>query len=345
MTVMLVTFILIAVAFDFMNGFNDSANVVSTMISSRALAPRRALRITAFCELAGPFLFGVAVANTIGSEVIRVPQGSVEALPLMLAALSSAVTWNLVTWRLGIPSSSSHALIGGLLGSVLAASAARVAHLHQLGDLAAIFSVVRPAGLIKVLVALLLAPTLGLAAGFIIMRLILFLARGASPGINRFFKRGQILTAMALALSHGANDAQKTMGVITMALLATGRIAEFQVPLWVVGLSATAIACGTAVGGWRLIRTLGAKVYKIRPVHGFTAQIASASVILGAALLGGPVSTSHVVASTILGAGSAERLSKVRWGVFKHIVVAWIITIPATAAFSAGVYCLVRQLF
>jgi PiT family inorganic phosphate transporter len=346
MTIALVVFIAIAVAFDFMNGFNDSANIVSTMISSRALSPRRALLITAVCELAGPFLFGVAVATTIGAEVLRLPPGPREAMPLLLAALVAAVLWNVFTWWRGIPSSSSHALIGGLGGAALADGAFRQAQLgfSSMSDLASVVGVVRLAGLLKILVALLVAPLAGFVGGYLVLRLILFLARGATPRINHFFKRGQIVTAMALALSHGGNDAQKTMGIITMGLLAAGLIPEFKVPLWVIGLSAVTIATGTAMGGWRLIRTLGGKFYKIRPLHGFTTQIASASVILVAAVLGGPVSTSHVVSTAIMGAGSAERFSKVRWGVGRRIVATWLITIPASAAVAALVFCVVRKL-
>jgi inorganic phosphate transporter, PiT family len=345
MLVVLVIFLVIAVAFDFMNGFNDSANIVSTMISSRALSPRQALLITAVCELCGPFLFGVAVATTIGAEVLRLPPSPREAMPLLLAALVSAVFWNIVTWWRGIPSSSSHALIGGLVGSALADSAFRQAatSLSTINDMWSVLHVVKLAGLLKIVTALLVAPAAGFLAGYIMLRFILFLARGATPKVNTFFKRGQIVTAMALALSHGGNDAQKTMGIMTMGLLAAGVITEFRVPLWVVALSALTIASGTATGGWRLIRTLGGKFYKIRPVHGFTTQIGSAAVILCAALLGGPVSTSHVVSSAIMGAGSSERFSKVRWGVGKRIVATWLITIPVSAVLAALLFCLARK--
>lgn len=338
---------MVAVAFDFMNGFNDSANIVSTMIASRALSPRQALWITAACELCGPFLFGVAVATTIGAGVLRLPESAAETMPLLLAALLAAVSWNVFTWWRGVPSSSSHALVGGLLGSALVDSAFRHlgAGLHSFGDFLDIFRVVRLAGLTKIVMALLLAPLLGFVAAFLLMKITLFFARLATPRANSFFRRGQVLTAVALALSHGGNDAQKTMGVISMALLAARVIPEFRVPLWVVALSALAIAAGTATGGWRLIKTLGGKFYKIRPIHGFTAQMGSASVIFGAALLGGPVSTSHVVGSAIMGAGSAERFSKVRWGVGRRIVFTWLVTIPAAATVAALAFCLTRCLF
>jgi PiT family inorganic phosphate transporter len=195
-------------------------------------------------------------------------------------------------------------------------------------------------GLEKVLIALFISPIIGLVLGYLLTRLVFFLARGASPRINWFFKRSQIITAIALGLSHGTNDAQKTMGVITLGLVTTGYLTQFQVPTWVIALSAGAIALGTAFGGWRLIRTLGGKFYKIRPVHGFSIQVTSAAVILGASLVGGPVSTTQVVSSAIMGVGSAERLSKVRWGVAGNIAVAWVVTIPATALVAAGLYWL-----
>jgi PiT family inorganic phosphate transporter len=310
----------LALVFDFLNGFHDSANIVATVISSRAMAPRRILLMTAMAEFIGPFLFGVAVATTIGSEVV---EGEAVTLVVIEAALISAIGWNLFTWYFGIPSSSSHALVGGIVGAVVIQSG---------------WEALRPDGLTKVLLALLISPFLGLVFGFIGMKLVLFLARGASPRINSVFKRGQWGTALWLALSHGTNDAQKTMGIVTMALVAGGVIGTFAVPTWVIGLSAGAIALGTALGGWRLIRTLGGKFYKIRPVHGFTSQIASSVVIMGAALVGGPVSTTQVVSSSIIGVGSAERVSKVRWGVARNIVMAWVLTIPATAVFSALVY-------
>jgi len=346
MTVTLVVFIAIAVLFDFLNGFHDSSNIVSTMIASRALAPRVALTVTAVCEFLGPFLFGVAVATTVGAEVLQLPPVPSEAMPIVVSALVAAVLWNLFTWYLGIPSSSSHALIGGLIGGAVADQFLRQWSLgfSTLDDLYALFGVIRLSGFGRVLLALFISPLLGFAAGYLLLALIRFLARRATPSINGFFKRGQLVTAIALALSHGSNDAQKTMGIITMGLLATGVIPEFKVPLWVVGLSAGAIALGTAFGGWRLIRTLGRGFFTIRPLHGFTTQIGSASVILGAALLGGPVSTTQVVSSAIMGSGSAERLSKIRWRVARQIAITWISTIPATAVVAVVAYAVVRSL-
>ncbi|HEY74453.1 MAG: inorganic phosphate transporter [Chloroflexi bacterium] len=322
----LIAFIAIALAFDFLNGFHDSANIVATMISSRAMSPRRAMLLSATAHFIGPFLFGVAVATTIGHEVVQ-PHAS--TIPVVMAALLAAITWNLITWLLGIPSSSSHALVGGLVGATIVG--------HGL-------DAVQLPGLVKIITALLISPLAGLVGGYALMKLVLFLARGASPRINWFFKRSQTITALALGLSHGANDAQKTMGIITMGLVASGALTQFQVPLWVIAASASAISLGTGVGGWRIIRTLGGKFYKIRPVHSFTAQITSGAVILGAALLGGPVSTTQVVSSAILGIGSAERLSKVRWGVAGSIVTAWLLTIPASGLLAALAYIVVRHL-
>ncbi|NMC33905.1 MAG: inorganic phosphate transporter, partial [Veillonellaceae bacterium] len=274
---LLIVLIVLSLIFDFLNGVHDSSNIVATIISSRSLSPRLALALTAIAEFCGPFLFGVAVAKTIGSEIIP---PDLMTLPVLLAALTGAILWNLATWYLGIPSSSSHALIGGLIGAVMAGVGA---------------GAIRMAGLTKVFVALFLSPILGLLVGFLFTRLVYFLARGASMKINWFFKKAQVLTGMGLALSHGANDAQKTMGIITLGLVTTGYIKSFEVPTWVIAASAGAIAFGTSVGGWSLIKTLGAKFFCIRPVHGFCTQVASASVILGAALLGGPVSTTQVV--------------------------------------------------
>jgi PiT family inorganic phosphate transporter len=319
-SILIVLLIGVALLYDFMNGFHDSSNVVATIISSRAVSPRVALLMSAVAHFSAPFLFGVAVARTIGHEVVA--QEAV-TVPVILAAALSAIVWNVITWWLGIPSSSSHALIGGLVGAVAVSFGLQNIQLTGLG---------------KILMALFISPLLGLTAGYVIMKLVLFLVRGASPRVSTLFKRLQWITSLGLALSHGTNDAQKTMGIITMGLVATGYLSRFEVPYWVILMSATAIALGTALGGWRIIRTLGAKFYKVRPIHGFTSQLTSAAVIMGAALLGGPVSTTHVVSSSIIGVGSAERLSKVRWGVAGNIAVAWVVTIPVSALMAALLY-------
>lgn len=326
MSLVLIIFIAAALAFDFLNGLHDSANIVATMISSRAMGPRQALLLSAAAHFVAPFLFGVAVATTIGQEIVK-PYANTTAV--VLSGLVAAIVWNLIIWLLGIPSSSSHALVGGLVGAALVGYGADAVQLR---------------GVLKIAAALLLSPGLGLLGGYMFMKVVLFLARGASPRINWFFKRAQTITALALALSHGTNDAQKTMGIITMGLVGGGVLAQFRVPAWVIAASAGAISLGTAIGGWRIIRTLGGKFYKIRPVHSFTAQATSAAVILGTALLGGPVSTTQVVSSAIVGVGSAERLSKVRWGVVGNIVTAWLLTIPASGLLAALAYTIMCQI-
>ena len=316
----------LALIFDFLNGVHDSSNIVATMIAWRAFRPGTALGLTAVANFFGPFLFGVAVAVTIGEEVA---QSTALNLDVLIACLFGAIVWNVLTWIMGIPSSSSHALIGGMVGAVLAGAGFDALKLH---------------GLEKVIVALITSPILGFLFGFIFTRIIYFLVQNASNGINEFFKRGQLITALGMAFSHGTNDAQKTMGIITLSLLIGGYIDEFKVPFWVIGLSAGAIAFGTALGGWELIRTLGGKFYKIRPIHSFSTQLTSSFVILSASFLGLPVSTSQVVSSAIIGVGSSERFGKVRWSVAEEIVMAWIITIPASALISAGVYWVIMWL-
>jgi PiT family inorganic phosphate transporter len=310
----------LSLVFDFLNGIHDSSNVVATMISSRAFSPRVALGVTALANFFGPFVFGVAVAETIGHEIVAAESINTEVL---VAALLSAIFWNLFTWYLGFPSSSSHALIGGFIGAVVIGAGWRAI---QLG------------GLTKILLALFTSPIIGFVFGYLILRLILILSWNATPRINLLFKNSQLLTALALALSHGTNDAQKTMGVITLALVTGGYLTVFAVPTWVILLCAGMIGLGTGVGGWKLIRTLGGKFYKIRPMHGFASQVAGAVVIIGASLVGGPVSTTQVVSSAIMGVGAAERLNKVRWGVAQEIAMAWLLTIPATALVGAGFY-------
>lgn len=319
-SIILIILVLLALIFDFLNGFHDSANVVATMISSRAMTPRAALIIAALANFIGPFLFGVAVAKTVGSEVAA-PENV--TIAVVLAALVSASFWNIFTWFFGIPSSSSHALIGGIIGAVLIESG---------------FQSLRLEGLWIVGSALFLSPIIGFFTGMLVMRGTLFSVKGATPKANVFFKAAQIPTALALALSHGTNDAQKTMGIITMGLVVLGFQNKFSVPWWVILASATAIGLGTAAGGWRIIHTLGGKFYRIRPIHSFTSQLTSAVVILVASLTGGPVSTTHVVSSSIIGVGAAQRRSQVRWGIMMEILIAWLLTVPVTAGLAAAVY-------
>ena len=318
----------LALIFSFFNGFHDSSNIVATIISSRALSPRWALYLTAIAEFAGAVVFGMgiaAVARTIGTDLIP---ASAIGIDTLIAALGGAIAWSIITWLFGIPSSSSHALIGGLLGSAWVQSG---------------LGVIEIAGLIKILLVLFLSPLIGIGVGFLFTKLVFFLSRNSSMRINDFFKRIQIFTGMALAFSHGANDPQKTMGIIALGLLTAGVVKTFELPVFVVLAVAASCAAGTATGGWRLIRTIGAKFYRIRPVHGFCAQVSSALVIFGAAIIGGPVSTTQVISSAVLGAGSAQRVNMVRWGVAGQMLVAWLLTIPVTGLISAGILFLMKK--
>jgi PiT family inorganic phosphate transporter len=324
--ILIIILIALALIFDFLNGFHDSANVVATMISSRAMTPTAALIIATVANFIGPFVFGVAVAKTIGQDVAS-PDSI--TIAVVLAALLSASIWNLLTWFFGIPSSSSHALIGGIVGAVVVGTGFQSLKMEGLGLIA---------------IALFLSPVLGYILGQLVMRISMWAVRNATPKANLFFKYAQIPTAFTLALSHGTNDAQKTMGIITMGLVVLGYQESFSVPWWVILASATAIGIGTASGGWRIIHTLGGKFYKIRPIHSFASQLSSMVVILTASLFGGPVSTTHVVSSSILGVGSAQRRSQVRWGVMGDILVAWFLTVPASAGIAALLYFLIDYL-
>jgi len=323
---LLVVFIAIALVFGFLNGFHDSANVVATSIASRGIPPKIALALSAATNFVGPFLFGVAVATTIGSEVV-----AQEALtvPVAMAALSSAIIWNLLTWWRGFPSSSSHGLLGGFVGAAVAGYG---------------FSVLVPQGFVKILAGLFISPFVGLGLGYLVMFIVLRIGRRLPPSSGVFFLRSQWVTTTALGLSHGTNDGQKTMGIIAMGLVAFGVLPTFVVPNWVIFASATSIALGTALGGWRLIRTMGAGFFRVRPLHAFSSQLASTGIIFGAALWGAPVSTTQVISSSIVGAGSAERVNKVRWKVALQIVAAWLVTIPTTILLGALFYWFYRFL-
>jgi PiT family inorganic phosphate transporter len=315
-TLLLLAVLGLAVLFDYINGFHDTANAIATSVSTRALRPERAILMSATANFVGA-LTGTAVAKTIASGIAITPDGDAGQI-VVAAALVGAITWNLITWRLGIPSSSSHALIGGLIGAVVAA----------VGTSALI-----PKGIIeKVIIPLVASPFLGVVVGFALMVVLLNVFQRARPRkINERFRRLQLVSAAFMAFSHGSNDAQKTMGVITVALVAAGILDEPIIPLWVVILAASAISLGTAAGGWRIIRTMGQRVVKLDPVHGFAAETTAASIILGASSLGVPVSTTHVISSAIMGVGASDRFSAVRWGVAGNIIVAWILTIPASA--------------
>jgi PiT family inorganic phosphate transporter len=311
---------ILAMIFGFLDGFHNSANVVATVISSRAMRPRQALTLAALAEFVGPFLFGTAVAQTIGADLV---DPAVVSVPIVASAVLSAILWRMTTWWLSIPSSSSHSLFGGLIGAVIVGASVQA---------------LQTDGLRTIILSLLISPILGLVGGYLLMLATLFLTRGASPGINLFFKRGQLLTSTGLAMTYGSNNAQKVMGMIGLGLVSTGMSSSLTNPTWIVASAAGALALGTFLGGTRIIRTIGAKFYKIRPVHGFTAQGTTATIILVITLLGGPVSTTQVVSSTIVGVGVAERLSKVRWQVFRDIAAAWLITLPLTALLAAILY-------
>jgi PiT family inorganic phosphate transporter len=319
-TLLLLTVLALAVLFDYINGFHDTANAIATSVSTRALRPEQAILMSATANFVGA-LTGTAVAKTIASGIAVSPEGDAGQI-VVASALVGATAWNLITWRAGIPSSSSHALIGGLIGAVVASSG--------VGALI-------PDGIAgKVLVPLVISPVLGVFIGFGLMVVILNVFRHANPRrLNERFRRLQILSAAYMAFSHGSNDAQKTMGIITLALVSAGILSEPRVPLWVIILAATAISTGTAAGGWRIIRTIGQRVVKLDPVHGFAAETTAATIILGASTLGVPLSTTHVISSAIMGVGASDRFSAVRWGVAGNIVVAWVLTLPASATMAA----------
>jgi inorganic phosphate transporter, PiT family len=260
------------------------------------------------------------VARTIGSEVVL--PGSI-TIGVVICAFLSAILWNIFTWMLAIPSSASHALVGGIIGAVMISSG---------------FSTIQVDGLTKILVSLFAAPIIGILVGYLVTNLIFRLLFNATPKVNWLLKRGQVVAAFVLALSHGANDSQKIMGGLMMGLLAAGFLPGFNVPFWVILVSALALSVGTAIGGWRLIKTLGTRFYKVRPVHGFSAQLSSAGIILLASLVGGPVSTTHIVSTAIMGAGAAERLNMVRWGVAQNILMTWLITIPANIVLGTSIF-------
>jgi PiT family inorganic phosphate transporter len=329
-TILLLVVLGLAVLFDYINGFHDTANAIATSVSTRALRPEHAILMSATANFVGA-LTGTAVAKTISSGLADTPGGNV-GQTIVAAALIGAIVWNLITWRFGIPSSSSHALIGGLLGAVIV----------SIGP-----GAIKVGGIVeKVLLPLILSPILGVVIGFLAMVIILNVFRRANPGrINERFRRLQIVSAAAMAFSHGSNDAQKTMGIMTLALISAGVLPpESPIPLWIIILAATAISMGTAAGGWRIIKTMGQRVVKLDPVHGFAAETTAASIIYTASHFGMPVSTTHVISSAIIGVGASDRLSAVRWGVAGNIVIAWVLTIPASALVSAIAYIVVSPI-
>jgi len=329
--------VIVILLFDVTNGFHDASNMIATVVASRAMTPIQAVVVVGTFHFIGPILGGTAVANTIGKFVDVSSLDVVVSLTIILCGLSGAIFWNLLTWWFGIPSSSSHALVGGLIGAVVLASGPEhvVWGFGQLqhGELT---------GVTKVILALIISPFIGFWVGFALHRLMGFLLQGARPSMNGKLRRVQWLTAAGLSFSHGANDAQKSMGIITMVLVLGGYIIEFVVPLWVVLSCAAMITLGTLMGGWRIVRTVGFGIYKVRPLHAVNAQLTSAVVIFGASMIGAPVSTTHVVSSSIMGIGASERPKAVRWGKAREIISTWLITIPGAALAAAVVYWLVR---
>jgi PiT family inorganic phosphate transporter len=315
----LVVVIVLAVAFDYINGFHDTANAIATSVATRALHPRHAILMATAFNFIGAFA-GTAVAKTIGAGLV---DEATTTQAVVAAALVGAICWNLITWWLGLPSSSSHALIGGLLGATIIAAGVGALKVDGL--------------LNKVLVPMISSPLIGFTGAFLLMLVLYWVFRNAKrKPMARIFRRLQVISAGYMAFSHGSNDAQKTMGIITLALFAAGTIPTIDVPFWVIVVSATALSLGTAVGGWRIMRTMGHRVVELEPVHGFAAETTAATVLIGTAQLGMPVSTTHVISSAIMGVGSARGPKGVRWGVARRILLAWVITIPA-AGFVAAI--------
>lgn len=324
--IVLILVVVLALSFDLTNGFHDSANAVAALVSTRAATPGAALLVASTGHVLGPLLAGTAVADTVGG-VVSLPHD--RTLSAVGAAVTAAILWNLLTWWRGLPSSSSHALVGGLAGAGIAAAGWRGVHWGG-------FARGLPTGVLGVLVALAVSPVLGAVAGFVLTKVSSLVTAHARRGLDRSIRRTEWATAFALAYSHGANDAQKTMGVITLLLVSTGHLSVFAVPLWVKIASSACLVIGTALGGWRIVRTLGRGIYRLRPIDGLVSQSSSAAVIFTAAALGAPVSTTHVVASSVAGVGIARRSHHVHWHVVGEMATAWIVTLPAAALAGAA---------
>ncbi len=325
---LLVLVVVVALTFDFTNGFHDTANAVATSVSTRALTPRMAVLVASLANLAGAFVT-TAVASTVGKGIIDTGLATDKTV---LAALLGAITWNLITWWLGLPSSSSHALIGGLIGAALVQSGAEGVEWNSI-----VHSVVLPG---------IFAPIIAFAAAFALLLAILWLFFRVTVGIaNRGFRLGQLASGTWVAFAHGANDAQKTMGVIALALFTNGTIDHFYIPTWVKVAAGVSIAAGTYVGGWRIMRTVGQRIFDIEPASGFAAQATAGTTIYLATHFGYPLSTTHVISGAVMGAGATKRFSAVRWGVAGNIVMAWILTIPAAALVAAACYWPVEWIF
>lgn len=325
---LVVLVILTALVFDFINGFHDAANSIATVVSTRVLTPGKAVIWAAFFNFVAAFFFGTAVATTVGSGMVHI---EIVTFAVIMAGLLGAIAWDLITWYYGLPTSSSHALIGGYAGAAIA----------KVGYAAAII----PSGWTKTLVFIVLSPLVGFAAAFVLMVLILWLFRGFAPSrVDHWYRRLQLLSAAAYSLNHGANDAQKTMGIIAGVLYAAKLISAFRIDWWVILLAHAAIGLGTLSGGWRIIHTMGQKITRLQPVGGFAAETGGALAIFSATMLGVPVSTTHTITGAIIGVGSTRRLSAVRWGIAGRIVWAWILTIPASAMIAAVAFYVLASL-
>ncbi|MBP1686344.1 MAG: phosphate/sulfate permease, partial [Deltaproteobacteria bacterium] len=320
--------IVVALAFDFMNGFHDAANSVATVVSTRVLTPRQAVMWAAFFNFVAAFGFGVNVASTVGKGII---DPSAVSNSVVFAGLAAAIAWDILTWFYGLPTSSSHALIAGFAGAGIAAAGPQV---------------VVVGGLTKVVLFVFISPALGLVIGLLMMALVTYLVRRSTPArVDANFRRLQLASAAFYSLGHGTNDAQKTMGIITVLLFTSGYLGPtFYVPTWVILLCHAAIAMGTTFGGWRIVKTMGMKITKLQPIGGFCAETAGALTIVGAAAAGIPVSTTHTITGAIVGVGASRRLSAVRWGVARNVVWAWILTIPCTGIIAAAIYWLVAAI-
>ena len=332
--VLVVSCIALLVLFDFTNGFHDTANMVASVVACRAMTPAQAILLTAVFTFLGPLLGGTAVADTVGGFVTLDTLPPATAVGVLLSGTFGAILLNLITWWRGLPSSSSHALVGGLSGAVLVSAGAD----HVVWGWQELVEHGRWTGLTMIITTLLFSPLLGFVFGLLLHRFMRVVLRYARPGVSRSLRHLQWIGVAWLAFSHGANDAQKSMAVVTLVLVVSGTLPNFIVPFWVILLCATAITLGTVSGGWRIIRTVGFGIYRMRPVHAFDSQLASAAVISAAASVGGPVSTTHVVSSTIMGIGAAERARAVRWGKAAEILFTWFVTLPAAALLAVIFY-------
>ncbi len=328
---LLILVVLAALVFEYINGFHDCANAIATVVSTRVLSPKQAVLFGATLEFVGA-LTGTHVAKTIGSGIIHADSIT---LQVILCALLAAIFWNLFTWLLGLPSSSSHALIGGLLGASIVHAGPKVVQVGHLVE--------------KVIIPMFTSPLIGFTAGFLFMLFLIRIFYKSNPDvINRRFRRFQLISSGLMALSHGSNDAQKTMGIITLSLLAGGVLkmpadGNFEIPIYVILVCALMMACGTMSGGWKIIRTMGSKIIKLKPIHGFAAETSAASIILTASHFGIPLSTTHVISTSIMGVGSTMRASAVKWGIVGNIVWAWVLTIPSCMIVSSIIYAVLRN--